>query len=495
MEVIDMSTTNLVHDAWQEAIFVNGDFRRPNGGSRIEVLEKAAGSVLGVAGLASLDDLDESIAQSMVAQAAWAAQPYNRRADLLRTVAVTLRESADDFAELIMRETGSIRGKAEFEVGLAIDELLAAASLASRPTGEVLASNDRNRFSVAERIPVGVVALITPWNFPLVLAMRVIAPALALGNSVVLKPSPETPFAGGLAIADVFHRAGAPAGILQVISGDQEVSEALVAHKGVNMVHFTGSTAVGAKIAEVAGRQLKKASLELGGNNSLTVLDDADLDTASMIGAWSTFHFQGQTCITAGRHIVQQAVFDEYVQKLAERARAITVGDPFRQSVGLGSMINQRQTERAIRILRESVDMGATIVEGGTVDGLFFRPTVVTGVTVDMPLWKEEIFAPIAPVMSVANDDEAIDLVNGTEYGLVNSVLTEDEGRGQAFARRVHSGMVHINDATPLDEASAPFGGLGLSGLGGRIGGDANLDEFTERRWISTQRGTVQYPY
>jgi benzaldehyde dehydrogenase (NAD) len=280
-----------------------------------------------------------------------------------------------------------------------------------------------------------------------------------------------------------------------VISGDQDVSEALVAHSGVNMVHFTGSTAVGSKIAEVAGRQLKKASLELGGNNSLTVLDDADLDTASMIGAWSTFHFQGQTCITAGRHIVQDAVFDDYVRKLADRARAITVGDPFRQSVGLGSMINKRQTERARRILQQSVEMGATIVEGGTIDGLFFRPTVVTGVTVDMPLWKEEIFAPIAPVMAVADDDEAIDLVNGTEYGLVNSVLTGDERRGQQFARRVRSGMVHINDATPLDEATAPFGGLGLSGLGGRIGGDANLDEFTERRWISTQRGTVQYPY
>jgi benzaldehyde dehydrogenase (NAD) len=493
--VIDMSTTNLIHDAWHESIFVDGAFRRPNGGSRIEVLEKAAGTLLGVAGLASLDDLDEAITNSTRAQAEWAVQPYNVRANLLRRVAVILGESAGDFAELIQRETGSIRGKAEFEVGLATDELLAAASLASRPTGEVLASNDPNRFSVAERIPVGVVALITPWNFPLVLAMRVIAPALALGNSVVLKPSPETPFAGGLAIADLFQRAGAPSGLFQVISGDQDVSEALVAHKGVNMVHFTGSTAVGAKIAEVAGRQLKKASLELGGNNSLTVLDDANLDTASMIGAWSTFHFEGQTCITAGRHLVQHAVFDEYVQKLAARARAITVGDPFRQAVGLGSMINQRQTDRAIRILQESVDMGATIVEGGTVDGLFFRPTVVTDITVDMPLWKEEIFAPIAPVMSVGSDDEAIALVNGTEYGLVNSVLTGDEGRGQVFARRVRSGMVHINDATPLDEATAPFGGLGLSGLGGRIGGDANLDEFTERRWISTQRGTVQYPY
>lgn len=485
----------LIGDAWRENLFLDGAFRRPGGGGGFRVLEKATGDVLGVAGSAGLEDLDAAVEAARRAQLDWAAQPYTRRAALLRDVAALLGSRAADVTELIMRETGSIRGKAEFEVGLSTEELQVAASLASRPKGEVLASSDPNRFSVCERVPVGVVALITPWNFPLILAMRVIAPAIALGNAVVLKPSPETPFSGGLAIADLFAEAGIPSGLLQVISGDQEISEALVAHRGVDMVHFTGSTAVGAKIAEVAGRQLKRVSLELGGNNSLTVLEDADLDTALMIGAWSTFHFQGQTCITAGRHLVHEGLRDAYVQGLAERARAITVGDPSSGSVGLGPMINERQTARAVRILQESVSMGATIVEGGTVDGLFFRPTVVTGVTSDMPLWKEEIFAPIAPVLSFADDDEAIALVNDTEYGLVNSVLTGDEARGQRFARRVRSGMVHINDATPLDEPTAPFGGLGLSGLGGRIGGDANLEEFTERRWITTQRGTVQYPY
>ena len=485
----------LIHDAWRETLFLDGAFRRAGGGGGITVLEKATGDVLAVAGAASPQDLDAAVAAARRSQADWAAQPYTRRAALLRDVASLLQSRAEEIVPLIMRETGSIRGKAEFEVALATEELQIAASLASRPTGEVLASSDPNRFSVCERVPVGIVALITPWNFPLILAMRVIAPAIALGNAVVLKPSPETPFAGGLAIAELFAEAGAPSGLLQVVSGDQEISEALVAHRGIDMVHFTGSTAVGSKIAEVAGRQLKRVSLELGGNNSLTVLDDAELDTAVMIGAWSTFHFQGQTCITAGRHLVHRDLFDAYVQGLSERARAITVGDPSHESVGLGPMINERQTARAVRILQDSVAMGATIVEGGTVDGLFFRPTVVTDVTTDMPLWKEEIFAPIAPVLAFADDDEAVALVNDTEYGLVNAVLTGDEARGQRFARRVRSGMVHINDATPIDEPSAPFGGLGLSGLGGRIGGDANLEEFTERRWITTQRGAVVYPY
>ncbi|GAA2076466.1 benzaldehyde dehydrogenase [Pseudolysinimonas kribbensis] len=490
-----MDGSTLVKDSWRGSVFVDGDYRPLAQRSGLDVLEKATGDVLGVAGLGGVAELEEALRGARIAQPDWAAQPYTRRAELLRAVAALLQESAQSFTELIMRETGSIRGKAEFEVQLATEELLTAASLASSVTGEILPSSDPHRFSVCERIPVGVVALITPWNFPLILATRVIAPAVALGNSVVLKPSPETPFSGGLAIADLFAKAGAPAGLLQVVLGDQEFSEALVAHRDVDMVHFTGSTAVGAKIAEVAGSQLKRVSLELGGNNSLTVLDDADLDTAVMIGAWSTFHFQGQTCITAGRHLVHRDLFDGYVDRLAERARAIAVGDPSREPVGLGPMINQRQADRAARILHDSVAMGATVVEGGVIDGLFFRPTIVTGITTDMPLWKEEIFAPIAPIMSFTDDDEAIELINDTDYGLVNSVLTSDEERGQRLARRIRSGMVHINDATCIDEPSAPFGGLGRSGLGGRIGGAANLEEFTERRWISAQRGSLAYPY
>jgi len=214
-----------------------------------------------------------------------------------------------------------------------------------------------------------------------------------------------------------------------------------------------------------------------------------------MIGAWSAYHYQGQTCITAGRHIVHRSLYDRYVSALAERAAAITVGDPTEDGVGLGPMINETQRDRAQRMLDAAVQAGAKVVEGGTADGLFFRPTVVVDVPLDSELWQEEIFAPVAPVIPFDTDEEAIALVNATPYGLVNGVVTGDLDRGQRFAEQLRSGMVHVNDSTCLDEAHAPFGGLGASGLGGRAGGEANLDEFTETRWISVQRGQVEYPY
>jgi benzaldehyde dehydrogenase (NAD) len=261
------------------------------------------------------------------------------------------------------------------------------------------------------------------------------------------------------------------------------------------MVHFTGSTVVGRAIARTAGDLLKKVSLELGGNNALIVLDDADVEQASIIGAWSSFHYQGQTCITAGRHIVTRAVADEYIAKLTARADAITVGNTLTEKVGLGPMINDRQWQRGRQLLDEAVAAGARVTTTGTAQAPFFRPTVVVDVDRGMRLWNEEIFAPIAPVFVVDTADEAIAVANDTEYGLVDSILTGDYYRGLQLARRLNAGMVHVNDATPQDEALAPFGGIGQSGLGGRAGGESNLDEFTERRWVTVTEGPAHYPY
>jgi benzaldehyde dehydrogenase (NAD) len=225
------------------------------------------------------------------------------------------------------------------------------------------------------------------------------------------------------------------------------------------------------------------------------VLEDADVDHAAMIGAWSAFHYQGQTCITAGRHIVARPLYDRYVAALAERAKNITVGDPTDEGNGLGPIINETQRDRGKKLLDDAVAAGARVVEGGTVDGLFFRPTVVVDVPLDSELWTEEIFAPVAPVVAFDTDEEAIALVNDTPYGLVNGVISGDVERGRRVAEQCRSGMVHVNDSTCLDEAHAPFGGLGASGLGGRAGGESNLDEFTEKKWVSVQRGQVEYPY
>jgi benzaldehyde dehydrogenase (NAD) len=481
--------------AWDGRIFVDGEFRVPGGGGTLTVLDKAAQQPIGSAGVASAADLDAAVRAAQAAQPGWAAEPYDVRADVLRAAAAELQRRAGEIATLLVRETGCIRGKAEYEVGGAANELYEAAGLTSRPIAQVIPSHNPTRLSVAERIPRGVVGCITPWNFPLILGMRVLAPALALGNAVVLKPSPETPVTGGLALAEVFAAAGLPAGLLHVVPGGVEIGQALVAHPGVAMIHFTGSTRTGRQIAEVAGRELKHCSLELGGDNALVVLDDADVEHAAMIGAWSAWHYQGQTCITAGRHIVARPLYDRYVASLTERAAAITVGDPMDDGVGLGPMINETQRDRAQRMLDAAVAAGAKVVAGGSADGLFYRPTVVVDVPLDADLWREEIFAPIAPVVPVDSDEEALALVNDTPYGLVNGVVTGDLARGRQFAEGCRSGMVHVNDSTCLDEAHVPFGGVGASGLGGRAGGDANLEEFTETRWISVQRGQVEYPY
>jgi benzaldehyde dehydrogenase (NAD) len=484
-----------VEPAWQDAVFVGGEFRRAADGGTIGVRDKASGEIFATAGLAGATDVADAVAAAKAAQPAWAERTYAERAALLRGVVTVLADRAKPMRELIMRETGCIGGKADYEIGAATSELTEAAGLASRITGEVLPTSHAGRFSLSERIPLGVVGVITPWNFPLILGMRVIAPALALGNAVVVKPSPETPLSGGLAIAELFAEAGLPAGVFQVLPGDVEAGQGLVTHPDVAMIHFTGSTAVGRQIAQTAGGLLKKVSLELGGNNALIVLDDADLDQATMIGAWSSFHYQGQTCITAGRHIVQNGIADAYTAALAARAEAITVGNTLTEDVGLGPMINARQLDRARLMLAEAVAGGARIVAGGTTDGPFFRPTVVTGVGRDSRLWTEEIFAPVAPVLTVADADEAVAVANDTNYGLVDSVLTADLYRGMQIARRLRAGMVHVNDATPQDEALAPFGGIGQSGLGGRSGGDANLEEFTERRWLTVNPGPAHYPY
>jgi len=480
---------------WHEALFVDGAFRKPMGRGTLGVRDKASGEVFAVAGLADEADVDAAVASAGKAQSDWADRTFADRAAVLRNAAAVLAQQAPQLRELIMRETGCIGGKADYEIAAATSEVIEAAALASRPPGELVPTTHSGRLSLSERVPLGLVGVITPWNFPLVLGMRVIAPALALGNAVLVKPSPETPLSGGLAIAGLLAEAGLPAGLLQVLPGDVEVGQRLVTHPDVAMIHFTGSTAVGRRIAAAAGDLLKKVSLELGGNNALIVLDDADLDQATMIGAWSSFHYQGQTCITAGRHIVTEGIAQAYAEGLAKRANAITVGNTLTEDVGLGPMINQRQLDRAARFLADAVAQGATVLAGGTTDGPFFRPTVVTGVRTGSDLWTEEIFAPIAPIVVVKDADEAVALANDTGYGLVNSVVTGDLFGGSQLARRLRAGMVHVNDATPQDEAAAPFGGIGQSGLGGRSGGDANLEEFTERRWLTVNPGSVHYPY
>jgi benzaldehyde dehydrogenase (NAD) len=344
-------------------------------------------------------------------------------------------------------------------------------------------------------VPLGVVGVISPWNFPLILSVRAVAPALALGNAVILKPDVQTPVSGGALVARLFEEAGLPEGLLHVLPGDAEAGSALAEDPNVAMISFTGSSAVGRLVGAAAGSTLKKVSLELGGNNALIVLDDADLEVASSAGAWSAFLHQGQICMTAGRHIVLESVADEYLDRLAGRAANLPVGDPHRDQVALGPLINERQLKNVDRIVTSTVDAGAEVRAGGTYDKLFYAPTVLGGVTTAMPAFREEIFGPVAPVIVVKDDAEAVAVANDTEYGLVAAIQTGSSERGRAVAGRLTTGIVHVNDQALNNDAYAPFGGTGASGNGSRFGSQSSWDEFTHWQWLTVADKPHAFPF
>lgn len=481
---------------WEGKLFRDGEFVEGSGQETQAVTEKATGAVLATAGVATAGDVDAAVTGAVEAQKSWAAVPFTQRAGMMRALATVLTERREEVAGWVMRETGAVRGKADYEIDYTIKNLHESAALPAAVRGEVIPSEFPGKNNYLVRVPLGAIAVITPWNLPLLLAMYAVAPAIALGNTVVLKPAPDTPVTGGLLIAELFKAAGFPAGVLQVVTGSgPELGARLVEHPLIAKVQFTGSTAVGRLIAESAGRRLKRVGLELGGNNALVVMDDADVDLAANLGAWSSFQFQGQTCISASRHIVMRPLVERYIEALCAKADALVVGDPVISDVHLGPMISARQRDRVLTLLENSCGKGAKVVAGGTHDGLYLRPTVVRDVTADMDLFTEEVFGPVAPVIAVDSEEEALELTNATNLGLVNSVCTSDPWRGLRFAQRVNSGMVHVNDATCIDDLQCSFGGWGASGIG-RLGGNSGIESFTDVKWISVQNApTSPYPY
>jgi len=453
-----------------------------------EVREPATGRHLLTLRRSTTEDVRRAAATAAAAQPGWAATSYQERAAVLRRAAEIYEAHRPEFGTWTQRETGAHRNKMHHEQNFALGEVLAAAAMPWQPYGSLVPTVQQERLSMVRRVPVGVVGAITPWNSPSVLGMRVIAPALALGNAVVLKPDPQTPVCGGAIFAAVFREAGLPEGLLHVVIGDADAGEALVTDPNIAMVSFTGSTEVGRRVGGLAGGLLKKVSLELGGNNPLVVLDDADLDAAASAGAYSSFQFQGQVCFATGRHIVHRAIADEYVDLLAGKARRLRTGDPYREDVDLGPIVNEQQIRRVDGIVKRSIESGgARLVEGGTYEGLFYRPTVLADVKLDSPAWTDEIFGPVAPVVTFGSDDEAVELANATEYGLAAGVYSRSISRGLAVANRIKAGMVHVNDQPINDEATIPFGGMGMSGNGGRFGAEANLEAFTQWQWVTVR--------
>jgi benzaldehyde dehydrogenase (NAD) len=486
-------TNALANFALWEGKALAGGWTTTQGG-RHEVIEPATGKCLHVVSIANPQDIAAATAAAKKAQPKWAATPFEERAGIFRRAAVILESVGPEVKQRFVQETGSVGPKVDFELGLAIGMLREAAALLTQPHGLLLPST-MNRMSIGRRIPHGVVGVISPFNAPLALTTRAVAPALALGNTVVLKPDPQTSFAGGFLVATALLEAGLPEDCLYVLPGGVDAGEALVTDPNVSMISFTGSTQAGRRVGELASKHLKKVTLELGGKNSIIVFDDADLDVAASNVAWGSFLHQGQICMTTGRVLVQETIAEEFIKRLAEKADHLPVGDPATGHVALGPVINQRQLQRIDGIVKDTVAAGATLRSGGTYDKLFYRPTVLTGVRPGMRSFDEEVFGPVTSVVTFKDEDEAIALNNATEYGLSCGILTKSLERAMYVAHRVTTGKVHVNDQTVGDEPWVPFGGSGASGNGGRHGGPANWEEFTQWQWITYQDKANAYPF
>lgn len=477
---------------WQGRVF-NGDWSNALGGSK-EFIEPATGQPLGTAGMANAADIAAAAKAARAAQPAWAAMDYKARAQIFRKAAALIEQHNEELCGWIARETGGIIPKAQVELREAAAHLHEAAAMLTQPKGELLASA-QDQLSIARRMPLGVVGVISPFNFPLVLSIRSIAPALAVGNAVVHKPDPQTPVSGGYIIARLFEEAGLPKGLLHVLPGGAEAGEAICTDPDIAMVAFTGSTNVGRRIGELAGKHLKKMSLELGGKNSLIVLDDADPDIAAANVAWGAYLHQGQICMASGRILVQRGIADAVIERITAKAQHLPVGDPASGQVALGPLINGRQLERVHGIVQDSVAAGATLCAGGSYDNLFYKPTVLTNVKPGMRAFDEEIFGPVASITVFDTDEEAIALASQTEGVLALGVITPSISRAMHIVNRVPAGHVHINDQTVLAEAHAPFGGGGASGNGGRHGGRVDWDEFTQWQWMTVKSEAPRYPF
>src|ERR1700726_2200199 len=454
-------------EAWSAKIYSNG-WKKPGLGTA-DVTEKATGAKLGEIGIASPEDLSAAAAPARPAQKSWAKVAGPKRGDVLREFSRLLLAHSDEIADQIIRETGSIRAKAQWEVQMATREFLEAAALGSQPQGILTADLEAGRQSIARRIPVGVIGIITPWNSPFILGARASAPALAMGNAVILTPDVQTPVAGGVTFARLLEEAGLPNGLFHVLPGGPETGAALVKEPLVDMISFTGSTRAGRQVASIASEPLKRVSLELGGNNPYIVLDDADIEAAASVGACGAFFHQGQICLTVGRHLVHERIADAYAEALVRKVKALVVA--------------------------ETIAKGAKVLTSGSRKGPFFEPTVITGGTPGMAAFDEERFGPVAVITTFRNDEEALALVNTTDYGLVAAVVSADLARAQRVADGLHSGVVHINGQTVLYGVYGPIGGLGDSGNGFAYGTVSNADLFSEWQWITTRSQIPAYPF
>jgi acyl-CoA reductase-like NAD-dependent aldehyde dehydrogenase len=468
-------------------------------GRTTEDLNPYTGEVYAVVAAAGAADVTRAVDAAAQAFPAWSAtSPAARRRIFLKAADIMEARAAEGTA-LMAEEVGAVAGWAGFNVGLAAGILRDAAAAIGQPLGEVLATETEGQLSLALREPLGVVAAFAPWNAPLILGTRSLAVPLAVGNTVVVKPSEDAPVACGLFIADVLREAGLPAGVLNVVTNAPadapEVARALIGDKRVRAVNFTGSTNVGRIIGTTAAEHIKPAILELGGKNALLVLDDADVDYAVNAATFGAFHNAGQICMSADRVLVHRSVAAEFTEKLAAKAASLPHGDPTDPGTVIGPLISASAAQRVSELVAEAVSAGASLrAGGGPADGSRYPATVLADVTSEMRIFNDEIFGPAVTVTTVDSDEQAVEIANNTDYGLTAGVITEDSRRGLAIARRLRTGIVHVNNQTVDDEPQVPFGGVKSSGYG-RFGGRWGVEAFTATRWVTVAGQHNGFPY
>ena len=478
-------------------LFVGGGFVEAEGGRTFENRDPFTDELVSEVAAGSRGDAQRAVEAAAAAFAEWSQTPPAARQGIFLKAAEVLEARQDEVVSMLARETGCTFGFGMFQMHFVPGLFRQAAALAYAPLGEVLPS-DTGAFAMGVRRPVGVVGAIAPWNAALILSARAIAAPLALGNTVVLKPSEWSPQVGGLLWGEVFAEAGLPEGVLNVVThapGEaQPIGDELVENPSVRRLNFTGSTATGRKLAEAAGRQLKRVVLELGGYNPLIVLADADLEYAVNATAFGAFLHQGQICMSARRIIVERPVAEEFVARLAEKTRGLKVGDPKEPDTIIGPVINGDALETIKARVDAAVRSGAKVLAGGAAEGACFQPTLLADVPADSEFANNETFGPVAAIEVVDSAEEAVERANATAYGLSSGIITTDTDRGLALAQAIDAGIVHVNDQPVGDEPQMPFGGVKDSGFG-RFGGTAVVDEFTEMRWITVQRGSHPFPF
>ncbi|WP_418279837.1 aldehyde dehydrogenase family protein [Halorubrum sp. DTA98] len=484
-----------------ESMYIDGEWVPTSNGSAIDVEDPSTREVFASVPAGTESDVDAAYEAAAAASEEWGAAPPAARQEVVEQFQHALAEHEAELIEVMSHEAGGTAGYGHTAHHLASDQAAEAATLPRRMKGEHATSNIPGKEHVVQREPKGVVTVISPWNFPLNLSARAVLPAIAAGNSVVLKPATNTPITGGLLFAKLFEETDLPPGVLNVVTGrGSEIGDRVASHPKSDVVAFTGSTEVGRDVAAAAGRNLATPAMELGGNNAHIVTADADLDRAIDGAVFGSFIHQGQVCISINRHVVHEDVYDEYVSRLVDRAESLVAGSAH-DEVHLGPIIDESQRDQMLGYVEETVAAGATLETGGGIvdldgvdDSLVVEPTVLSGVTNEMAAACNEHFGPIAPVIPFADVDEAVAIANDTEFGLSGSVHAGDLGTAKSIADRMETGMVHIGDQPINDEAHVPFSGTGASGVGG-YNTDEFLREVTETKWISIQHEPREYPF